>query len=66
MKETFKDVLKNKDLVPVVEIVMNDNKDFVMKQGIQGFPELRKYTKTGFKSYDGPRTPEKIAEFLKA
>jgi hypothetical protein len=47
---------------------MDDNKKFVMEQGIQGFPELRKYTKHdhGFKSFDGPRTSEKIIEFLKA
>ena len=66
IKETFKDVLKkNNNLIPCVEVVMNDNKEFVMKQGIQGFPELRKYTTTGFKSFDGPRTSEKIALFLK-
>lgn len=51
--------------MPVVEIVYQDNKDFVNKLGITGFPEIRKFSKSGHKTFSGPRTKEKIVQFLK-
>ncbi len=51
--------------IPVVEVVYEDNKEFVSKQNVRGFPEIRKYTKGGqITSFNGERTKEALRTFL--
>jgi hypothetical protein len=73
IRPDIKSALKNKGLIPIVEIVLQgekgfaSNEDFVNKEGVKGFPAIKKYdNKSGVAvTFEGPRTPENIAKFLK-